>query len=310
MATISDKLLDGRLKLRHLVLVDTLTEQGTVVGAAAALHVTQPVISRRLRELEEVLGVELYERGPRGIVPTEFGEAFTEHARSVLAQLRQAGRHIEEIADARRGRVVVGTHLAGANLLLPRAIAALKRERPTLSVVVREGYPEALLVELTAGRVDLLVGRLTRNASETVHRELLYDESIRIVVGKSHPLATMTEPSVNDVMGYPWILPGAETDLRAELEAFFARHGFDTPAERVEATSFLAVRQLLLETDMVAALPGLIGADDPRLAALPTTLDAVGHRVGITAVRARHLNPGSRALIAALREAAAAMTAS
>ncbi|MFC7585587.1 LysR family transcriptional regulator [Nonomuraea antimicrobica] len=63
------KLLDGRLKLRHLVLVDVLSTQGTVIGAARALHVTQPVVTRSLQDLEQVLGVALYDRGPRGLTP-------------------------------------------------------------------------------------------------------------------------------------------------------------------------------------------------------------------------------------------------
>jgi len=155
------RLLDGRLKLRHLRLVDALSEHGSVVGAAAHLRVTQPVLTRALRDLEEILGVSLYDRGPRGITPTLYGSAFTEHARTVLAQLTQAGRHLAELADAGLGTVTVGTHLAGSNLLLPRAIAALKADRPHLTVVIHEASPEALLADLQAGRVDFVVGRLT-----------------------------------------------------------------------------------------------------------------------------------------------------
>ncbi|MBN9610842.1 MAG: LysR family transcriptional regulator [Actinobacteria bacterium 69-20] len=303
------KLLDGRLKLRHLILVDALTENGSVVGAAAALHVTQPVVTRALRDLEDILGVELYERGPRGIAPTEFGIAFTDHARSVLAQLRQAARHVEEIADARRGQVVVGTHLAGSNLLLPRAIAELKKGHPLLSVVVREGSPETLQTDLRAGRVDVIVGRITRTASEALRHEVLYEEHVRLVVGDRHPLAGRPDATLAEVMHFPWILPGLDTGLRFELERFFSHGGFDLPANRVETTSFLAVRQLLIETDMVAALPALIASTDPRLVVLPIELEAVGHRVGMTTARGRRLSPSSQAMIGALREAAAAITA-
>jgi len=294
------RLLDGRLKLRHLVLVDALTERGSVVAAAAALHITQPVATRSLHELEEILGVSLYERGPRGVTPTDFGSAFTEHARAVLAQLTQAARHVSELADAQRGTVFVGTHLAGSNLLLPRAIAALKRAHPWLTVVVREATPDALLIELSAGRVDLIVGRIGRPASESVQRYALYQESIRLVVGQHHDLAGRTDLTLDEVMEYPWILPGAETVLRQELESLFVRNGHDLPLSRVEATSFLTVRQLLIETDMVAALPNLIGAGDPRLALLPVALQPMGHNVGITVARGRPLNPASQAMIDAL----------
>lgn len=300
----SPRLLDGRLKLRHLVLVDALTEQGSMVAAAAALHVTQPVVTRGLHELEGILGVQLYDREPRGVVPTEFGIAFTEHARAVLAQLTQAARHVEEIGDATRGRVVVGTHLAGSNLLLPRAIAHLKADHPHLTVVVREGTPETLLVELSAGRVDLIVGRLTGPGAEGVRRMTLYQESVRLVVGTHHPLADREELELDELAGFPWIVPGPETVLRHELEGYFARNGFDLPRNRVEATSFLTVRQLLAETDMIATLPGLIGSDDRDLATLPISLEPIGHSVGLTLAAERRLSPSAQTLIDSLHAVA------
>lgn len=299
------RLLDGRLKLRHLVLVDALTRQGSVVGAAAALHVTQPVATRSLHDLEAILGVELYERGPRGITPTIFGEAFTSHARAVIAQLTQAGRHVVELAEADRGTVVVGTHLAGSNVLLPGAIARLKMERPLLTVIVREGTPEALLVELESGRVDLIVGRLTSPTDQSAIRDALYEESVELVTRARHPLAELDSLALADIADYPWILPGVETALRRELEGFFARNGMPLPANRVEATSFLTVRQLLIETDMIAVLPSLIPRDDARLTTLPVTLDPIGHSVGITRSPGRTLSPAAEALIGNLRRFAA-----
>ncbi|GAA2066078.1 pca operon transcription factor PcaQ [Streptomyces albiaxialis] len=304
------RLLDGRLKFRHLVLVDALARQGTVVGAAAELHVTQPAATRSLHELEDILGVALFERGPRGITATVFGEAFTRHARAVLAQLTQAGRHVVELADADRGTVVVGTHLAGSNVLLPRAIAALKKERPYLTVVVREASPDALLLELEAGRIDFVVGRLTSPPGERVVRRKLYDESVELVVRASHALAAR-EAREDEVLGelldYPWILPGPETALRREVEEFFARNGFALPENRVETTSFLTVRQLLLETDVIAVLPSLIIRDDSRIARLPVRLDPVGHSVGLTMWADRTLSPSAEALIRSLEETAAGM---
>lgn len=302
------RLLDGRLKLRHLALVDALSRQGSVVGAAAELHLTQPAATRSLHELEDILGVPLYERGPRGVTATVFGTAFTEHARAVLAQLAQAGRHVVELADADRGTVIVGTHLAGSNVLLPRAIAELKKVRPYLTVVVREASPESLLLELEAGRVDFVVGRLTAPSDERTVRRKLYDESVELVVGATHPLAGRTGLRLTDLADLPWILPGAETALRREIEEFFARHGMPLPVNRIETTSFLTVRHLLLETEVVAVLPGLITRDDSRIVRLGVPLDPIGHSVGLTLSAARTLGPSVQALIRSLEETAAGMT--
>ncbi|MGH3893634.1 MAG: LysR substrate-binding domain-containing protein, partial [Rhodococcus qingshengii] len=285
------KLLDGRLKLRHLLLVDALSRQGSVVGAAAALHITQPVATRSLHDIESILGVSLFDRGPRGITPTIFGEAFTTHARAVIAQLTEAGRHVVELADANRGTVIVGTHLAGSNVLLPGAIARLKVHHPLLTVVVREGTPEQLLTDLEAGRIDLIVGRLTSPTDDTATRRNLYAESVELVTRVDHPLAHREDVQLEELRGFPWILPGVETVLRRELEEFFARNGLPLPENRVEATSFLTVRQLLVETDMIAVLPSLIPRDDARLTTLSITLDPIGHSVGITSSATRTSSP-------------------
>lgn len=293
-------MLDGRLKFRHLLLVEALSAQGSVVGAAAALHVTQPVVTRSLQDLERILGVTLYERGPRGIHPTEFGEAFTQYARSALAEMNQASRHLAEIADATRGRVVIGTHLAGSNLLLPRAIAHLKQDRPALRIVVREAMPEALLEDLAAGKVDFIVGRLATVPPEGTIQQTLHEETIRVIARSGHPLAARSHIPLDELIAYPWVLPGVETALRTELEEFFHRNDCSLPANLVEATAFLTIRQLLVETDMVAALPELIGASDPRLTALPVSLDLVGARVGITRTAGRRLSPASEAMTLSL----------
>lgn len=298
------KLLDGRLKVRHLVLIDALSRQGSVIGAAAELHVTQPVATRSLRDVEAVLGVQLYTRGPRGIAPTIFGEAFTEHARAVLAQLNQAGRHVVELANADRGTAVVGTHLAGSNVLLPQAIARIKAEHPFLTVIVREGPPPTLLTELEAGRVDMIVGRLTAPSTPTITRIPLYDESVEVFARAGHPLASAAHLELADLDGRQWILPGVETSLRSELEKTFTRSGVPLPLQRVEATSYLTVGELLRETDMLAVLPSLIGRGDVTVTPLPVDLSAINHSVGLTIAAGRSLSPSAEALITFLRRVA------
>jgi DNA-binding transcriptional LysR family regulator len=300
------RLLDGRLKVRHLVLVDALTRQGSVMGAAAALHITQPVATRTLQELEAILGVPLYERGRRGVIPTTVGDAFTGHARAVLAQLSQAGRQVTELADPEladphRGTVVVGTYPAGSNMLLPQAIAGLKSERPLLTVIVRESSPEALSAELEAGRIDLIVGRFTSPTTESELRTPLYDESVEICTRAQHPLAQRRTITLADLEDYPWIIPGTETALRCEIEQLFARHAMPLPENRIEASSWLIVRQLLLESDFIAVLPGPIGCYEPGIRALPISFEPIGHGVGITTAAGRALSPWANALIQSLQ---------
>ncbi len=302
-------LFDGRLKLRHLVLVDALSRQRSVMGAAAELHTTQPVATRALQDLETILGVTLFDRGPRGVTATAYGEAFTVHARSVIAQLSQAGLHVVELSTAQRGTVRVGTHLAGSNLLLPRAIVALKAAHPLLTVVVRERSPETLLLDLGTGRADMIVGRLTGRYGAQFAQHPLYEDAIEIAVKSTHPLADAGVVGMDELTSYPWILPGSDTALRLELEEFFRRSGRELPENRVETTSFLTVRQLLRETDALAALPALIVRGDECLTSLAVSMGRIGHDVGIVLRAGEPASPPARVLMNKLFEAAAAMTA-
>jgi DNA-binding transcriptional LysR family regulator len=291
------RLLDGRLKLRHLLLVDALTEKGSLVAAAAHLRVTQPVLTRSLRELEEIVGVPLYERGARGVTPTVYGTAFTQHARAALAQLTIAERHLAELAEGGRGTVTVGSHLAGTDALLPGAIARLKRSRPLVTVIVRNATPDELLNELEAGRLDLVVGRLTNAAARPHTRQhVLYREPLRLTVRGGHPATAVAEPELTDLLGYSWIVPVVGTALRRELEGLLVDRELELPRDRVECSSFPIVRQMLIETDMVAALPMHLGSDD-RLVALPTSLTPLGQSIGTITPADRTTSPSTAALL-------------
>ena len=291
-----DRLLDGRLKLRHLTLAVTIDEYGTIVAAARALHVSQPVVTRGLRELEGIVGVDLFDRGPRGVTATPYGVTFLDHARAVIAQLRQAERQLELLTSADIGTVTVGIHLAGANVILPRAIAAVKVRHPSLTVVVRESTPDVLNNALVAGECDLVIGRLSVEPSTETVQRVLYREPIRLVTRADHPAQSLRAPKLGDLVQYPWILPLEQTALRAELEAVFSQEGFDLPTNRIECTSILTLRELLLRTDSVAALPRSI-ATEQGLEPLATKLQSIRRAVGVTTSANRPTSPATKALL-------------
>jgi len=301
------RLLDGRLKIRHLVLVTEIADAGSVVRAAEAMHVTQPVVTRGLRDVEEILGVSLFERLPRGMTPTAYGELFLEHARAVLAQLRSADEQVQLLRTGEMGTVVVGTHLAGSNLLLPRAIAALKAEYPRVTVSVREATPDSLQQQLLAGEVDLIVGRLTPKTSNRLRQEKLHEEPIRLVARLGHPAHAIDNPALADLTAFPWVIPVAQTALRAELERAFMDQGVPLPEDRVECTSILTLRQLLVSTDVIAALPMFVATEDAALRLLPTGLSSIRRSVGVTMSTDRPPSPAARLLLSHLREQGAAI---
>lgn len=291
-------LLNRRLKLRHLVLVVAIAEQGSVLRAAEHLHLGQPAATRALREVEQILAVPLFVRGPRGVTPTMFGEAFVEHARRVLGELHRAEARIKELADGEVGTVTVGTLMAGSNVLLPRAISALKAQRPGVTVVVEEATLDAQVPRLIAGEIDMIVGRLKPIEAEPALRQItLYSEPVRLVARIGHPAHHFTNATLVDLLSFPWVFPLKQTDLRSELELVFRTLGLTLPVNRVECTSILTMRALLCDNDMVAAMPDLVARTDPNLASLPVNLPSVRRSVGVTLLAQRPATPSARLML-------------
>jgi DNA-binding transcriptional LysR family regulator len=285
------------------VLVTTIAEHGGVLRAAEHLHLAQPAVTRGLREVEQILGVELFQRGPRGVTPTIFGEAFIEHARAVQAELRRAGARIASLADGETGTITIGTLLAATNVLLPRSIAALKAERPGITVIVREGTFDTLVSLLIDGDIDLILGRLNPIEDRPgLHQIPLYNEPTLLVARAGHPAEQAR--TLPELLHYPWILPPEQTSLKHELAQVFHRQGLSMPENRVECTSILAIRSLLLATDMIAALPALLVRTDDRLTELPVPLTSVRRSVGVTLPEARALTPAATAMLEHLRRQA------
>ncbi|MEV0067855.1 LysR substrate-binding domain-containing protein [Amycolatopsis sp. NPDC050768] len=299
---MTPNLLDGRLKIRHLLLVDAIARRGTLVAAADDLNITQPAATRTLRELEEILGVALYDRNPRGLLPTPFSEAFAAHARAVVSQIRQAGKHVAQLRDADRGTVAIGIHLTGSNALVPRAVEVLKARHPLLTVELTEALPRRMLSELGSGRLDLVVGRLTQPTDEHFIRLPLHEEAVSLVVRAEHPLAGREGIDASELSGYPWIFPDADARLRGELDQFFSARGIPLPVNRVETTAYLAVRHLLLATDSIAALSVSIHEGLAGVVSLGPEFELASHSVGITLAAGREVTPAASAMIGILRE--------
>ncbi|WP_275466736.1 LysR family transcriptional regulator [Streptomyces noursei] len=303
------ELLDGRLKLRQLVLAVAIEEHGSVLRAAEHLRLAQPAVTRSLRELEGILGVELFLRGPRGVTPTLFGTAFTEHARSVLAELRRAGERISGLADGAVGTVTVGTLVAGSNVLLPRAIAALKAARPGITVVVQEATFDAQVPRLLDGEVDLVLGRLNPIDDQPALRQItLCREPVLLVARPGHPARSRPGLTLADLLDHPWVVPLRQTALRQELEQVFHDADLPLPGNLVECSSALTVRTLVRDTDMIAALPELVARTDGEIAPLPVALEPVRRTVGVTLPDRRPLTPSARLMLDHLREQAAELT--
>ncbi|MEU5849722.1 LysR substrate-binding domain-containing protein [Saccharopolyspora shandongensis] len=306
----SERLLDGRLKLRHLVMFVAIAEQGSALGAADALHLTQPGVTRALRELETALGQTLFERGTRGMSITVEGETFLAHARAIIGQVRQASRHLQEVSAAEVGRLNVGTHLGGADRLLPRAIRRLKSTRPRLVVEIVEALPERLIQLLLDGTLDLVIGRVDIAPDDPRLRQIrLLHEQIPLVVRSRHPALDKPAMGLAALREFPWIFPNLETRAGRAMLTAFSDRGLELPEDRIISSSLSTPRALILESDAVAVLPLHVAMSDSRLRVLPCPDLALARTVGAQFPADRPLTRAADALLGCLREEAVALEA-
>ncbi|MFV1989476.1 MAG: LysR substrate-binding domain-containing protein [Acidimicrobiales bacterium] len=306
---LSQSELQDKLKIRHLTLFEAVCEQGSILKASRSVGLSQPTVSKTIREMEGVLGSALFRRTNRGVELTVFGTHVSVHTKRLLSHLRFMSDDLNTLQDASRGHVTVGTLISASAKLLPRSIIRLKQQSPNVIVTIREGSNEILMPALANGELDIVVGRIPDGPSYPgVIHQPLYTESICAVVGTHHALATAAEVRLGDVQASPWILPLADSQVRGAVEEIFAASQVDLPTDVVESFSILNNIAMLIESETIAVMPR--AAADYYVAAgllciLP--LEGTGRfgQVGLTTSESYELSPAAQRMEQCLIEVAA-----
>ena len=173
------------LTLRQLRYFEALANHGHFGHAAEASSVSQPALSVQIKELEETLGVTLFERGPRQVRLTAFGEDFAPRVRQILQSVDELGEMARASGDGLSGQLRLGVIPTIAPYLLPQVISDLTNAHQSLDLHVRETMTPKLLEELHAGKLDAAI--LALPVDEPGLTEMpLFDESLLLVRPKAH----------------------------------------------------------------------------------------------------------------------------
>jgi DNA-binding transcriptional LysR family regulator len=305
MQKFHENFLLTRLKLRQLKLITVVAEEGNILRGSQVLNIAQPAATKSIKELEEALGLKLFDRSSRGVTPTLYGKAMIKHAKLVLTQLRHASEELSSLEEGLNGRVHVGTLLAASPTLLPRALSILRERRPGIAVSVVEGTNDKLMPALRVGDLDIVLGRLPEYRDrEGLKQEVLYHEPVSVVVRAGHPLTEVKKLSFSDLADYPWILPPLETSLRRQIDKAFRDESIEPPSDVIESVSILANQSLLRSTDMVAAMPSQVASVQQGLTTLPISFESESGKVGATMREESELSPAAEFFMEILREVA------
>lgn len=303
--------LVSRLKLRHLQLLLQIERHRTLSRVAAEMRLTQPAITKALREIEAVFMARLFERTKRGLEPTAAGAAALHYAQVTLADTEAAAQVLSAIGTGFSGRLRVGWTPQVPDALRNAVFTHLLRQQPRVAVVAREGTTDELVAALANRTLDCAIGRSFHDASGADFvQEPIYDQEPALLVPAKARARLAREPlDWARLAQMDWIFPPVNTPMRRTFSAMFLSAGLQPPTPIAETTSLRGIDTVLrLEPASITILARDV-ADEMALAGgcavLPHKLTWNLPPVSFFVARPIALHPTLRSLTAAIRQAAA-----
>jgi LysR family pca operon transcriptional activator len=277
--------IDSRIKFRHLQTFVEVARQKSVKKTAAILHVSQPAVTKTIRELEEILGVAVFERDGRGIRITRTGEVFLKHAGAALTALRQG---FDSVSQALSGDAVpmrIGALPTVSTHIMPKAMRLFLTAGTGARIKIVTGENAVLLEQLRVGDLDLVVGRLAAPEKMTGFSfEHLYSEKVVFCVRAGHPLL-VAGAVFAEIDAYPVLMPTRGSIIRPFVESFLIANGIAGLPNQIETVSDAFGRAFVRESDAIWIISeGVVASDivEGKLAALPIDTSGTKGPVGLT----------------------------
>jgi LysR family transcriptional regulator, pca operon transcriptional activator len=276
-------MIDRRIKFRHIQCFVEIAQERSLKLAADKLFLTQPAISKTLKELEEIIGATLMTRNRAGISLTKQGKVFLHFAQISLASLQQGLDGVEKEGEHARPTLKVGALPSVAASFMPPVVREFTDLAPNVMLQIMDGPHGYLIERLKLGDLDLVIGRLGRPVSmEGVSFTQLYSERVDLVVRTGHPL--LENPDVKRIVDWPVIYPPEGSAIRPLVERFMIANGVGEIPNRIETVSGAFGRVYTRRTDAVWIISsGVVQNEtaDGHLVRLPFDSDITKGPVGL-----------------------------
>ena len=232
------------ITLRQLRVFAAVARHLSFGKAAEEMHLTPPAVSMQIKELEEHVGLPLFDRGGRSVALTVTGEYLLVYARKVLATLKDAEDAVARLKGLQTGRLTIGM-VSTAKYFIPRLMARFRSEHPGIEVrLAVGGNREQLVALLQSNEVDLaIMGRPPRELATRAEPFAVHPHVI--VTPPDHPLARMGHAPAAALANYEFLIREPGSGTRAAMEKFFADHRLE-PRVAMEMTSNETIKQAVM----------------------------------------------------------------
>ncbi|MFT3868537.1 MAG: LysR family transcriptional regulator [Nibricoccus sp.] len=285
-------------QLRYFVAV---AETGNFTRASERSNVSQPSLSQQIINLEQELSHKLFHRLGRKAVLTEAGSVFLERARRILFEVDDSTRELQDSPGLER-KITIGAITTLAPYLIPQLLALCKTRLPHLQVHLREDFRPDLTKAVLDGELDLAIVSLPVKDTQ-ISVEPLFDETLMLVVGKSHPLAGKPIVTREDLADQTFILLGSGSSLAGQIRRFCGDHNFE-PKIGYHCAQVATVKALVALGAGISILPQIaLDPEDRSRLIVKTFADRNPTRqIGIIRHMQRYQSLGAEQFIGLLRE--------
>lgn len=288
------------MKLQQLRAFVAVAEHRSIRAAARALFVSQPAVTRTMRELEADLDVPLLRRSVAGVELTEAGLAFQSRAQLILEELRRARDELAYMKAGGNGRVTAALTSTIGLTLLPDALKAFGRRMPQAQVGITEDAPTVALEKLKNGTLDFVVANtLEGSLPDDFSQQPLFLMQLVVSARSGHPMAAAR--SLRELQEQEWVVPSLNRDFFSRL---FISQGLEVPPRMLACESFAIALHLLGKMDLL----GLFSSAVIEQELLPRGLQALHLRerlppveVSIVTLRQGRLTPAAQCLVECLQ---------
>lgn len=251
---------------RHIRYFQAVAEHLSFTKAAAALHVSQPALSQLVKQLEEELGTQLFDRSGRTTRLTDTGHAYLQYVRRASHELREATRAIHDVNDLSRGSLRVAVTPTFTTYLIGPLVEAFHLRYPEITLNVREISQESIEELLQQGELDLGIA-FGEVHSPDIDAIPLLDETLALVVNSAHRLAKEKSVGLQALNSESLVLLSKEFATREQVDSYCRKHSIH-PKVLMEANALGAVIEIVRRTSLSTLLPACTALAQDNLVAI------------------------------------------
>jgi DNA-binding transcriptional LysR family regulator len=303
----SEHQIGRRISLRHLHIFLTVSQRGSMAQAAAQLGISQPAVSEVIADLEQTLGVPLFDRSTRGVKPTVYARTMMDRSAAAFDELKQGIRTLEHLADPTAGELWVGCIEWVTALVLPPILQEFMRRYPRVVVnVLRMTSPTPEFRELCERNLDLVLGRVGPDGTKDgeLASEPLFDSRLVVAAGAHSHWARRRKLDLADLVDEPWVLTPRQCWIHDAVVGAFRARGLKIPNVSLMTYSMPLRMTMAASGPYITVFPGSehsLNAFRHLVRILPIELPACPSPLAIITLKNRKLNPVAQLFIEHLR---------